>query len=177
MSSQCNALAQAFRRLLPEAGCRDGRGRGCPSRAKCLDTYRESRAPVHSRCRGPALILDVSRRFWTRTPTWTSAADPSTVTRSLWPRTLTRSTQKPVSALWNVTRSTSPAKGSRARPWSAVTLSMGRLDRHRGYARRQRGVVLALRSRPLREADRPSCGPFPARRQWLPVPGQSWTAP
>src|SRR5262249_32987926 len=40
-------------------------------------------------------------------------AVPTTVTRSRWPRTLTRSTQKPVSSLWKVTRSTLPARGSR----------------------------------------------------------------
>src|SRR5882672_5700758 len=42
------------------------------------------------------------------------AAVPTTVTRSRWPRTLTRRTQKPVSELWNVTRSTSPDRGSRS---------------------------------------------------------------
>ena len=31
------------------------------------------------------------------------AACPTTVTRSRWPRALTRSTQKPFSELWNVT--------------------------------------------------------------------------
>src|SRR3712207_2602973 len=40
------------------------------------------------------------------------AAWPTTVTGSRWPRTLTRSTQKPVSALWKVTRSTRPARAS-----------------------------------------------------------------
>src|SRR5256885_15964214 len=40
------------------------------------------------------------------------AAVPTTVTRSRWPRTLTRSTQKPVSSLWNVTRSTAPVRCS-----------------------------------------------------------------
>src|SRR5438128_12554616 len=39
-------------------------------------------------------------------------AVPTTVTRSRWPRTLTRSTQKQVSSLWNVTRSTLPARYS-----------------------------------------------------------------
>src|SRR3954454_11478715 len=34
------------------------------------------------------------------------------VTRSRWPRALTGSTQKPLSALWNVTRSTIPASTS-----------------------------------------------------------------
>ena len=61
---------------------------------------------------------------WMLSPACTSAAEPSTVTRSRWPRTLTRSTQKPVSALWNVTRSTSPDKGSRLRSWSGTALAM-----------------------------------------------------
>src|SRR5215469_899157 len=34
------------------------------------------------------------------------------VMRSRWPRALTRSTQKPLSELWKVTRSTKPAKTS-----------------------------------------------------------------
>src|SRR6266478_958136 len=40
------------------------------------------------------------------------AAVPTTVTRSRCPRTLTRKTQKPVSSLWNVTRSTAPVRCS-----------------------------------------------------------------
>src|SRR5262249_27861909 len=40
------------------------------------------------------------------------AAVPTTVTRSRWPRTLTRRTQKPVSSLWKVTRSTAPVSCS-----------------------------------------------------------------
>ena len=40
------------------------------------------------------------------------AAVPTTVTRSRCPRTLTRRTQKPVSSLWNVTRSTAPVSCS-----------------------------------------------------------------
>src|SRR5215475_4219160 len=42
------------------------------------------------------------------------AAWPTTVVRSRCPRALTRSTQKPVSALWKVTRSTAPASTSRS---------------------------------------------------------------
>ena len=42
----------------------------------------------------------------------TAAAVPTTVARSLWPRTLTRRTQKPVSSLWKVTRSTAPVRRS-----------------------------------------------------------------
>src|SRR5216683_42214 len=41
-------------------------------------------------------------------------AAPSTVTRSRCPRALMRRTQKPLSALWKVTRSTKPANGSRS---------------------------------------------------------------
>ena len=48
----------------------------------------------------------------THSPAAMVAACPTTVTRSRWPRALTRSTQKPLSALWNVTRSTSPASAS-----------------------------------------------------------------
>ena len=40
------------------------------------------------------------------------AAEPMTVTNSRWPRTLTRSTQKPLSGLWKVTRSTDPCRYS-----------------------------------------------------------------
>jgi len=48
----------------------------------------------------------------THSPDVIAAACPTTVTRSRWPRALIRSTQKPLSALWNVTRSTSPASAS-----------------------------------------------------------------
>src|SRR5262245_7336654 len=37
---------------------------------------------------------------------------PTTVTRSRWPRALTRKTQKPLSGLWKVTRSTRPTSVS-----------------------------------------------------------------
>jgi len=43
------------------------------------------------------------------------AAAPTTVTRSRWPRTLTRRTQKPLSGEWKVTRSTEPWRCSGAR--------------------------------------------------------------
>lgn len=42
------------------------------------------------------------------------AACPTTVTGSRCPRALRRSTQKPFSSLWNVTRSTSPARFRRS---------------------------------------------------------------
>src|SRR5580700_72886 len=47
-------------------------------------------------------------------PAVMDGAAPSTVTRSRCPRALMRRTQKPVSALWKVTRSTRPANGSRS---------------------------------------------------------------
>ena len=50
---------------------------------------------------------------WTNSPALIEAAWPTTVTRSRCPRTFTRSTQKPVSGLWKVTRSTRPESGSR----------------------------------------------------------------
>ena len=49
---------------------------------------------------------------WTNSPAEIIAACPMRVIRSRWPRALMRSTQKPFSELWNVTRSTSPAKTS-----------------------------------------------------------------
>ena len=48
----------------------------------------------------------------TNSPGEIRAAWPTTVARSRCPRTLTRSTQKPVSALWKVTRSTNPDRTS-----------------------------------------------------------------
>ena len=65
----------------------------------------------------------------THSPDAIVAACPTTVTRSRWPRALTRSTQKPLSALWNVTRSTSPASASTGGPRSAVG---GEKERGRG---------------------------------------------
>src|SRR5216683_3953301 len=47
-------------------------------------------------------------------PAAMAGAAPSTVTRSRCPRALMRRTQKPLSALWKVTRSTKPANGSRS---------------------------------------------------------------
>jgi hypothetical protein len=49
---------------------------------------------------------------WTNSPDEIIAAWPMTVIRSRCPLALTRSTQKPFSELWNVTRSTRPAKTS-----------------------------------------------------------------
>jgi hypothetical protein len=48
----------------------------------------------------------------TNSPAEIIAAWPRTVIRSRCPRALTRKTQKPFSALWNVTRLTSPARTS-----------------------------------------------------------------
>src|SRR5271163_1614373 len=47
-------------------------------------------------------------------PAAIDGAAPNTVTRSRCPRALMRRTQKPLSALWKVTRSTRPANGSRS---------------------------------------------------------------
>ena len=47
---------------------------------------------------------------WMNSPAEITAAWPITVTRSRLPRAFTRSTAKPFSSLWNVTRSTSPAR-------------------------------------------------------------------
>ena len=49
---------------------------------------------------------------WTNSPAEIIAACPSTVISSRWPRALMRNTQKPLSSLWNVTRSTRPARTS-----------------------------------------------------------------
>jgi hypothetical protein len=49
---------------------------------------------------------------WMNSPAEIIAAWPTTVMRSRWPRALTRRTQKPFSELWNVTRSTKPARTS-----------------------------------------------------------------
>src|SRR6476659_9662051 len=50
----------------------------------------------------------------THSPGEIVAAWPTTVIRSLWPRALVLRTQKPFSALWNVTRSIRPASTSLA---------------------------------------------------------------
>ena len=49
---------------------------------------------------------------WTKSPAEIIAAWPRTVIGPHCPRALTRRTQKPFSELWNVTRSTRPAKTS-----------------------------------------------------------------
>src|SRR5215208_2222603 len=58
---------------------------------------------------------------WTNSPGLMAGAAPTTVTSSRCPRTLTRSTQKPVSGLWKVTRSTRPARASRSGAEAAGT--------------------------------------------------------
>ncbi len=65
----------------------------------------------------------------TNSPSETAAAWPTRVTRSRRPRTSTRSTQNPFSSLWNVMRSTVPARcsiddggGSRRRGWRTEVL-------------------------------------------------------
>ena len=76
------------------------------------------------------------------------AAWPTAVTRSRWPRALIRSTQKPVSGLWKVTRSTRPA--STSRPGAVVALTCG-------PCRPWGGAFQVV-------ADRPRGGPGRARR-------------
>src|ERR1700731_4060302 len=49
---------------------------------------------------------------WTNSLAEIIAAWPTRVMRSRWPRALTRRTQKPLSGLWNVTRSTKPPRTS-----------------------------------------------------------------
>src|SRR4051812_2307706 len=81
----------------------------------------------------------------TNSPAEISAAWPTTVTGSRWPRTLTRRTQKPVSALWKVTRSTSPARASVGWPRSVADEAVGA----------GRGTLLATKA-PLRAHPRRS---------------------
>ena len=61
---------------------------------------------------------------WTNSPALIIAARPTTVIRSRWPRALTRSTQNPFSGLWNVTRSTRPARASLAEVWAKFATSI-----------------------------------------------------
>src|SRR3954452_22785466 len=59
---------------------------------------------------------------WTCSPALMTAQWPTTVTSSRRPRTFTRSTAKPFSGLWYVTRSTRPLTCSVATPGSAAKL-------------------------------------------------------
>src|SRR5918994_615922 len=56
-----------------------------------------------------------------------AAACPTTVTRSRRPRAWIRKTQKPLSALWKVTRSTAPARTScgDGSDWKAIGQQFG----------------------------------------------------
>src|SRR5208283_201396 len=82
-------------------------------------------------------------------PAAMDGAAPSTVTRSRLPLALTRSTQKPLSALWNVTRSTKPASGSRSPDDPAPAGSISDL------LRAKRPLPLIVRS-----YDSTACRPF-----------------
>ena len=53
----------------------------------------------------------------THSPAEITAACPTTVTSSRWPRALIRRTQKPFSSLWYVTRSMRPASTSWVDDW------------------------------------------------------------
>src|SRR3954466_273455 len=119
---------------------------------------------------------------WTNSPAVIAAAAPTTATRSRWPRALTRSTQKPVSGLWNVTRSTSPASASR----SGASDAPGAAPDAGGPARTEGGTTVISRGDGYRsgaaQRGRPSARPRRAsgaalgprldehvRRQLLPV--------
>src|SRR3954454_20836384 len=119
---------------------------------------------------------------WTNSPAVIAAAAPTTVTRSRWPRALTRRTQKPVSGLWKVTRSTSPARATR----SGASDAPGAAPDAGGPARTEDGRTViprgdgyrsgaAQRGRPSARPGRASgAAPVPrldehARRQLLPV--------
>src|SRR6478752_1079070 len=84
--------------------------------------------------------------IWTNSPALIIAVWPTTVIRSLWPRALTRSTQNPFSGLWNVTRSTRPAKASVVAVWvifATPALPQNRL-RCSSYQRYDKPVTSAL---------------------------------
>ena len=59
-----------------------------------------------------ARSLSIELQKQLNSPAEINAACPMTVIGSRWPRALTRSTQKPLSELWKVTRSTRPARTS-----------------------------------------------------------------
>ena len=63
-------------------------------------------------CRPWVRSLTQSPEAVTHSPAEIIAACPMVVTSSLWPRAFRRSTQKPLSRLWKVTRSTRPARTS-----------------------------------------------------------------
>src|SRR3954451_9917184 len=119
---------------------------------------------------------------WTNSPAPIAAAAPTRVTRSCWPRAFTRRTQKPVSGLWNVTRSTSPASASR----SGASDAPGAAPDAGGPVRTEGGATVisrrdgyrsgaAQRGRPSARPRRASgAAPVPrldehVRRQLLPV--------
>src|SRR3954452_6006157 len=95
----------------------------------------------------------------THSPAEIRAVWPTTVTGSRWPRTLTRSTQKPVSALWKVTRSTRPASASvDAGLLSMLAISPSRAGRSARRAARA-APTLQLCHEPLyRHRRRPATG-------------------
>src|ERR1700719_825751 len=70
-------------------------------RNRALNCWPWARSLIHS----PEAVI--------HSPAEMTAAWPTTVTRSRWPRAFARRTQKPLSALWKVTRSTRPARTSR----------------------------------------------------------------
>ena len=129
---------------------------------------------------------------WTNSPAVIEAAAPTTVTSSRCPRTLTRSTQKPFSGLWKVTRSTSPASASRsgaadslAPPWIAPVGAL-RLARSAPGARESGGEAeistSVMPSGDGRPAGAPQArqageGQAPAFLRRRPAPGASGPGP
>ena len=77
-------------------------------------------------------------------PSCTSDAVPTTVRRSRCPFTCTRSTAKPVSALWKVTRSIRPDRCSRSVPAGMAARGTAR-GGCRAAAARQRGLSYSLK--------------------------------
>src|SRR3984885_2443367 len=106
--------------------------------------------------------------IWTNSPALIIAAWPTTVIRSRWPLALIRSTQNPFSGLWNVTRSTKPAKASVAAVWPKFATSwpfariefavvflpaIGRSGRHWLSTGGQRHLEAGNRAQPGQGAD------------------------
>src|SRR5215211_4814414 len=102
----------------------------------------------------------------TNSPAETRAAWPTTVARSLCPRTFTRSTQKPVSALWKVTRSTRPDRTSAGGAVDVLLVPSMLLLGHPRPMRRRPYPELAYGGAALPRPDAYHfrlCGPAPAR--------------
>src|ERR1700730_7497331 len=77
-------------------------------------------------CRPCSLSLTHQPSALSHSPAGTEGSDPTTVVSSRCPRAFTRSTQKPLSSLWKVTRSTSPEISSVAGLRSGIAAFMCR---------------------------------------------------